>query len=137
MIGTMLAASAAESSNEPNQRQELVDLLEERRDTLRKLMEAVELQYRHGTGTLDAVVRASNDLLNAELALGPSQADRVRILERIVENMKKLEEMVGARHEAGRATISDVLSAKAARLHAEILLLGERDKLGPESSNQP
>jgi outer membrane protein TolC len=136
VIGTRLVAGAAESSGESAQRQKLADLLTERRDTLRKLVEAVELQYHHGAGTLDAVVRASNDLLDAELALAPSEADRIAILERIVQNLKALEEMVSARYNAGRATISDVLSAKAARLNAEILLLTEREELEAASSNR-
>jgi outer membrane protein TolC len=129
-------ASTAEASKKSAQRQELDELLTERRDTLRKLVDAVELQYHHGTATLDSVVRASNDLLVAELALASSEADRITIIERLVGNMKKLEEMVSARYNAGRATVSEVLSARVARLNAEILLLTERNELGPTASNR-
>jgi outer membrane protein TolC len=107
----------------------LEDLLRQRRQTLRTLVDVAEKHYRTGRVPFDVVVRASNDLWEAELALAKGKEERLRLRAKIVENLRKLEDLVQARFQLGKTTLDEVLSAKAARLKAEILLLAEKEGL--------
>lgn len=104
-------------------------LLKERRDTLRQLAQDVEQCYRAGRATLDSLIRASNLLLEAELDLAKTKAERIAIYEKLVANLRQLEKAAEARHQAGApgGGVSEVLSAKADRLKAEIQLAREKE----------
>ncbi len=100
-------------------------LLSQRRDTLQELVDFVELQYREGHAQLDAVVRASESLIDAQLDLAVDKSERIALRERRVENMKRLEELAKASRDVARVNNAEVLSATATRLKAEIELLRE------------
>lgn len=104
----------------------LNSLLTERRDTLRQVVDLVIVEYRGGAGTIEEIIQAQNALLDAELDIAKTNAERVRIREEQVKNFRELENLLKQRHESGSGiTKSELLVAKATRLEAEINLLRE------------
>lgn len=101
-------------------------LLKQRRDTLREIVALVEGQFRNGLVQQDAVVRASESLIAAELDLATDKAERIALRERRVENMKRMEEYANVQREIAAVNSTAVLTATAERLKAEIELLQER-----------
>ena len=91
-----------------------------------RLWLAVKEQFRHGIGTHDAVIRASNQLLDAELELAQTREERIGIHKQRVRNLKELEEYARQRQRAAQVSVDKVLEARAARLGAEIELLREQ-----------
>jgi outer membrane protein TolC len=108
----------------PNARS-VTALREERRDILRQTVEQAEVLYRNAKIDEASMRRITINLLNAELDLAPELAGRIALRKRTVEQFKAIEEVVVARVESARATNTDLLEAKAARLQAEIDLLLE------------
>lgn len=104
-------------------------LLKERRETLRQLSQEVEQRYRSGLATLDSVIRASNLLLEAELDLAKTKAERVALCEKLVANLRQLETILESKHKVGAqgGETANVLDARAARLKAEIQLAHEKE----------
>ncbi|TWT87011.1 hypothetical protein [Stieleria varia] len=101
-------------------------LLTERRDTLRERLDAVEASYKSGRTETTVVIAAETQLLDAELELTNQPADRIAIRERVVANMKRIEDWTRQQFDNGIALQQDVLLTKAERLQAEIELLRER-----------
>ncbi|MEN6497741.1 MAG: hypothetical protein ABFD16_25865 [Thermoguttaceae bacterium] len=138
VLGASLLASVAVGDDSPGARRaeatapdaakQLQSLLEERRDTLRKLLKHVESQHASGNATEVAVIRASNQLIEAELELVRTKPERIALFEKIVDNLRRAEQWTEARYEAGRCTWEDALAAKAARLQGEINLVRERTR---------
>ena len=126
-LGVLLCNQPAESQDQqqaaPDNR--INSLLAERRETLRQLVDAITARYTAGHRTLDNVIHARNGLLDAELEMAKTSAERIQIHEDRVQNFRALENAVKQRHKAGQATIDEMLVAKAARLEAEIELLRE------------
>lgn len=104
----------------------LDDLLKQRQETLTALVDVVTEEYRQGTGDFESVVRATDQLLAADLELAKNSKERIAILERRVELMNGLLESVSVRFRAGQATRSAVLTAKAAHLYSQIQLAREQ-----------
>ncbi|MCM2369375.1 hypothetical protein [Aporhodopirellula aestuarii] len=104
----------------------LRELLTERRDALRQRLAAIEASYKVGNTEIGLVIAAENDLLDAELEMSNQPADRIAILEKVVSNMKRIEDWTRQRVGDGTALQQDALLAKASRLQAEIALLRER-----------
>jgi hypothetical protein len=105
-------------------------LQEERIKTLRQRKEILEEMNRARGYDLAEVLRASNDLLKAELDAAESPTRRIAILGEIVKNMTLLEKIAEARQKAGTpgGEPAVYLEAKANRLKAEIALERERMK---------
>lgn len=103
------------------------DLLVERRDTLKTLVEHVKAQYRAGDATYDSVVAATNSLLEAQLDLATTKTERIEIRKSMVENLRAVEQRLESRRESGLPSWDEYLRAKAARLLAEIRLARETD----------
>ncbi len=103
-------------------------LLKERRDTLRELVRLTEARYRSGRATLDFVIRASNQLLEAELDQAKTKAERIAIYDKLIANLRELEKILEARQKVGApgGDMADLLDARTARLKAEIQLSQER-----------
>ncbi|MCP4679175.1 MAG: hypothetical protein GY854_27515, partial [Deltaproteobacteria bacterium] len=101
-------------------------LLKQRRDTLREVVAFAEAQYRAGVTEQDAMFRASESLIAAELDLATDKAERIALREQRVEIMKQMEECTRAKRHVARVNNADVLAATAERLKAEIELLRER-----------
>jgi hypothetical protein len=98
----------------------------ERRDTLRRLLEVVTVRHRAGQGTVDNVIRAQAGLLDAELQLARTKEERIRMHEERVKNARGLENVLEHQYTAAHVSIDQWLTAKAARLQAEIDLLHEQ-----------
>ncbi len=94
-------------------------------DTLRQLVDSVTALHKLGDATLDNVLHAQNELLNAELEIVTTDAERTQIREEQVKNFREIENAMKRRHEVAQVTIREVLTARAARLEAEIKLLRE------------
>jgi outer membrane protein TolC len=98
-------------------------LLEERRDALRKVIEARQKEFEVGRGSLDGLLRTARKLLQAELELATTPAQRIAAHQAHYDIAKKVEEMNATRYDAGRLSFADYQESRAARLAAEIALL--------------
>ncbi|QDU36157.1 hypothetical protein Mal4_04400 [Maioricimonas rarisocia] len=105
-------------------------LLTERRDTLRELLEVVTLRHQQGLASIDELVRTRSVVIDAELELAKTRADRLSLLQQQVDNLRELEELTRKRYESSQIPLGPTLTAKAARLAAAIDL--ERVRLTPE-----
>jgi hypothetical protein len=124
-IASAIGADSPQSSRKEPSKQ-LEDLLRERRDTLRKVADILESRFRGGYGvTEETALLASNEVLEAELELAPTKADRVAIFVKVVANLQKIEKTAERRR--GLQCEDVFLHAKAARLKAEIQLLREKE----------
>lgn len=124
-VGAAMSTRTAESQDrQQSDRDDRINkLLAERRDTLRGVVDAAMEQYISGEALLDTVIHARKGLLEAEMELATTNAERIRIHEKRVKNLRQLEDSVKDRHAAGTAGVRQVLTAKAARLKAEVELL--------------
>jgi hypothetical protein len=95
-------------------------LLRERRDTFRQILDIVKAQHEERGAQLDAVLQASNQLLDAELQLAESRDERIRLHEKRVKNFKELDDVARRGHDAGTVSAKKMLLVKAARLQAEV-----------------
>jgi len=132
LICCALAVVAARSTAQPREvapdsgAARIQALLEERRATLHQLVRTFEAKFRAGVGGYDAVIHATNQLLEVELELAKTTEERLSIHEQRVKNLKELEEIMRKMQQAAVVGAEGVLAAKAARLNAEIALLRER-----------
>jgi hypothetical protein len=105
-------------------------LLKERLEVLREMEKALKNSYESfGTVPLERVLQASRKVIQAELELAETAAERVALREKAVAIAKEIEKILKTRHDAGTVPIYEYLEAKAARLEAEIALERERAKL--------
>jgi len=111
----------SEAKKEKQTRQ-IEELLKQRLDTLRKLVEFQTAQHRQETATYESLVRATDRLIEAELESAESREARSSILRRWVSLMEELVEMAKARFRTGRVTNAAVLAAHADHLKAKIQL---------------
>lgn len=110
---------------------EVNKLLTERRDVLRDRARILEASFREGNQTLESVTAARIALIDADLELADSKADRVRLRESYLDNVKTLELYAKSMFEAGRQSRVAVLGARAERLNAEVNLLREQANSSP------
>jgi len=104
----------------------LKQLLLQRRNTLRSVEEMLRERHRHGTVALEDVVRATIARVESELELADSKQARIALLQKQVEEAKKLEDMENRRLKVNTVSKLEVLRARALRLKFEIAL--EREK---------
>jgi hypothetical protein len=97
-------------------------------------LEAIKTEWdaRHkeflaGRGTQDITLSSAKRLLNAQLEVSSTRAERLAAYEEYLERMKEYEKINNARFGAGRIPIQDKAQADYERLDAEIRL--ERAKL--------
>jgi tetratricopeptide (TPR) repeat protein/thiol-disulfide isomerase/thioredoxin len=114
-------------------------LQEERLATLKEIAAEREKAFRHGRAPSDDVLQARLLVLRAELELCDSDRERVAIHEKIVALAKETEETRASQYKARRLSHSDLLTAKANRLEAEVALERAKAKAaapkkGPEPS---
>lgn len=106
---------------------ELQTLLEARRDTLRKVVQLIEQQ--EATTSVFDLTNANTEFLEAELELVSSQQERIAIFEKILDTQTELEQGVREIVKEGRASVTELLIATAARMKAEIDLHKARKKV--------
>lgn len=121
-LGTLVAASPG--TVRASESDKITALLKERLVTLRQILDVTEKAHAAGTGTFDKVVEARLAVFAAELDLCRTDAERVRVLEKVVAETKRLE----ADAEKAKAPPGTLLAAKVRRLDAEIALERVRAK---------
>jgi outer membrane protein TolC len=104
--------------------QEKIRLLQgQHRDTLKEEVRAREEEFDAGRGATEALLRASGQLLKAELELATTAKERITAHAEHLKLMRKIEKITRSRHDAGQIKTSDNLQARAARMAAEIAWL--------------
>jgi predicted metal-dependent HD superfamily phosphohydrolase len=98
-------------------------LQEKRRDLLREALEVRAKLYQAARAELGEVLATSKRLLEAELDLAATGAERIAAYEKQVERAEAWVEIARAKQAAGRGTGGDVLDAQAFVLEAQIGLL--------------
>jgi len=104
----------------------LRELLVEKRDTLRQLVETKTSEFKNGTVSIVEVQKDRLALLDAELSLADTREDRMAILEKMLAEAKRLEGAESEMHKRELRPLSDVLSAKVLRLDIQIRAEEER-----------
>ncbi len=104
------------------------ELLHDKHAVLSQLVKVQSEAYRRGEASIGAVVSAHQRLLEVDMELATTDADRITLLENAVHLASDLERVVTANFKAGSASQADVLRSQAARIDAEILLLRQRQK---------
>ena len=130
-VGAAIVIASAIAAEPPVPQQDeaskqLESLLKERRDTLRQLVTFLDGRLLVGKASKESVIRASNQLLDAELDLARTKAERIAIHEKLVDNLRGLEKIIESGAHYGTRQLDDVFSAKADRLKAEVQLLREK-----------
>jgi outer membrane protein TolC len=117
-------ASTMKPSDTPET--DLQKLLLERKQILQKIANTIAKQYSHGVTNAEQVRQANLDLLNADLDLAKTPAERIEIRSQIVRLYKEKETELTSQVNAGKAPSLDLEKAKVARLTAEIELVKEQ-----------
>ena len=79
---------------------------------------------------MEAAWKAREHLLEAQLELSETKADRIRIHQELVQGMESLHKAVDMQFRAGAANSTDELSVRSNLLKAQIAL--EKEKSSPE-----
>ena len=103
-------------------------LLTERVETLRGLVERYELLYRGGKVSLHEYANRVGTLVHAELELAENGTKRIELLEAYVAKLKDCEAMLESAHQNGMSPEYELLDAKALRLAAQIDLAKEQER---------
>ncbi len=107
---------------------QLRTLLEARRDTLKQLVELVNMEMDIGHSAYTELSAANLLLTEAELETAGTPAERIACSERALESYREIERIVEALAEIGTVKAVDVLLARAARLKAEANLNEARNE---------
>ncbi len=121
--------SQRESAGQPSEdeaRDQIESLQRQRVEILQRLVDAKQVRYEQGIGTQEELLRASNDLLHAELDLAQEPAERIAIRRRQLELFQHLEAMMEARVETATAAHTDLLVIQAERIQVEIDFIKEQ-----------
>ena len=95
---------------------------EARRDTLQEAVRLIRQKVEVGLATSGDLASQNLLVLAAELELAKSPRERIAIYEKVVENQKEIERILGLELESGVGSPMESLKATAARIDAEIQL---------------
>lgn len=123
-----LAGQASAGADFPSIR----ELREERLATLRNLADLVDQKRRQGSASMVEVASAKREVAEAELETCANQADRVWVLERIVEDSRLLASQVAQLAQNNLASQEVALAMKAELLRSQIRLELARAGLSAE-----
>jgi hypothetical protein len=101
-------------------------LLTERRDALREVLKGLEVQFEVGRLTTDVVLKAHRAVLETELELATTPAERVKVCEGLAKCSRDNEAHVKVLFDAGRVTSGELAGARAELRADEVRLLRER-----------
>jgi hypothetical protein len=101
-------------------------LLQERRDVLAERVSVLEKRYAGGTTSVRTVLKAKDQLLDAELQLATTKDQRMVLYRKRRDNLRRLEDFVKKLYEGGQCEFERTLSVTASRLQADIDLLREQ-----------
>lgn len=127
---TLLVVIVPADIAQPNASAKLKGLLKERRDTLAKLADLVMRDFNAGRGSNLAVFNAERALVEANLELAETRAERLKHLRKGVEITETALKFVQTRVKAGEAPPTELLQIQAIVLEARIRLLREEEKDG-------
>lgn len=127
MLFAVVATSFA-FAQQPGDGESLSALMQEREQTLQKLVDIARTKYKHGEASLDFLVAAERELLDAQLDSATTARERIVILESQLRVATQHEDRMAKLVENADASPSDLMTAKANRLTAQIALLQERQK---------
>lgn len=108
------------------------ELQEERLATLRKIADLVDQKRREGSASMAEVASAKREVAEAELEICANQADRVLVLERIVEDSSLLASQAVQLAQSNLASQEVALAMKADLLRSRIRLELARAELWNE-----
>lgn len=139
LMVTLMAAVAPATPQEQGTRKDetskkIKALQKERIATLKEVADHVNALFKSGHASFEEAAEARLLVLNAELDDAEKQSDRIAINEKIVDVMKKYEEVADSMVKVGKEMRSSFLKTKARRLEAEIRL--ERAKLKEAKENK-
>jgi hypothetical protein len=97
----------------------------EYRDAMKELVDLLQERYRDGTDNTDLLLAGQLALTDAELALASTKEKRLAVLEASLQILKESEHYQQVRTASGVGRTDEMVKAKAARLHGEILILEE------------
>jgi hypothetical protein len=140
MTGLLVAAEVEEHRvpSQPTSQAELDQLLRERLEAARLLVEATRAAYETDTVTLEQLLSAHRELLNAELAVATTPMERVKAHVKALVAARGVEAKVKALHDAGArgGEAEKYARVKTARLTIEIDLNHEKMAGGAAASDQ-
>lgn len=102
------------------------DLMNEREQVLQKLVDVAKAQYEQGNASLDSVISAERELLDAKLDSATTRGERIAIRESQLKLAQLRERKVAKLVEFADGSPRDLMTAKANRLTAQIQLLREK-----------
>lgn len=130
IIWSVTTYSGAAQTEDANVGNKISELKKERLDVFRQLLAAAKSSFEHGEMPIEQVISAQDDLFKAELELASTKSERIELCKKRLDNLRKLESVTAQRFSSGTGKIQAKLSAKAARLQAEIDCL--REQSAPE-----
>jgi hypothetical protein len=98
-----------------------------RNNALRRLEDEIH-RYESATISIEPVQASLIELINADLTLSTNKEQRIALLTNAVRAQRMLERSTYARYESGREDRAAFLTAKSARLQAQIRLESELNK---------
>ena len=108
-------------------------LLHQKRDLLKQRLDIVSIRFADASSTLSALLDAQQDLLEVELGLAKTKAERIRLKLSHLKTMRSLEKQHKKLFEFGNTTKDNVLFVRTAMIDAEIALLKENgDQAAPQ-----
>ena len=101
-------------------------ILRERLEHLRYCAISENSLLKTARGSFDRLINANRLVLEAELELAKTPAERIEAREKLLKHAEELEETAVARLEAGLISTSEMRLAKAIKLRAQADLLIEK-----------
>lgn len=120
-----LFLAVADAVERPNQSQagsneRLRELLKEKYDILKGIVESDKKWLELGRGDASTLKDATVAMFHAEADLCQTDAERIKVYEKLVAALREYEDWVGRQATAGRVTEATVAQARVARIEAQI-----------------
>lgn len=110
---------------------ELTAKLKEMQEASTKIVSVLKAEYKAGNIGFPWLQEAQHNLLEIELRLANTPADRMKILSQQLEFAKKAEALIAAEYKTGSASQIEVLQAQIGRIEIEIAMLEDVAPLHP------
>jgi outer membrane protein TolC len=140
LISTSFAPKSEAAAQPATQatRSDLIHRLRmERLDTLRQIVEVMRIRIQKGLVPPGSVQKPLAALRKAELELCTTPAERIRVHEQRVRDLRDIEKKLDTWVAAGRMVQSEVLETRARRLKAEIDLAQAQLAAGLPMTSRP
>jgi outer membrane protein TolC len=122
-LATLFICTAPAVAQQRKTDPEVEAILRERVKVLREAADLLQDRHKNGGTNVDQVMDAERAVIEAELDLALSTPERIKLLEKLVENATAFEKLVERRHEVAAASTVDLRVATAIRLRAQADLL--------------